>query len=78
MAHEELTLEKKKALYNVALGIAGVQFDNPEVVELLILVYERMMELEGKIGVDELIEMRDEFLKKHPINEPSGPKLNKE
>ena len=78
MERKELTLEQKKELYHVALGIAGVQFDNNDIVELLIIVYERMIELNGAVGVDELIKMRAEFMKKNPqLNEQSGKKSDK-
>ncbi|MCK5345583.1 MAG: hypothetical protein KAR20_19370 [Candidatus Heimdallarchaeota archaeon] len=78
MALKELTFEKRKELLNVSLNIVGVAFDNPNVVELVINVYDRIIEKGGAVGVDELIEIRDEFLKKNPLqNEPSGPKDNK-
>jgi hypothetical protein len=75
MEPKKLSFEKRVEVYTMALGICGVQFDRPEVIELLILVNDRVVESGGMVGVNELIELRDEHLKKHP-NEPSGPKAD--
>lgn len=69
-----MELKKKVEVLSVGLGVVGLQFDNPKVVELIVNVYEKMLETEGAMTVDELIEMRDKFLKENPPNEPSGPK----
>lgn len=69
-----MELKNKEEVLSVGLSVVGIQFDNPNVIKLIIDVYDKILESEGAVTVDELIEMRDKFIKENPPNEPSGPK----
>ena len=75
MELEKMTFEKKKELLNISMGVAGVQFNDPNLTELIIKVYQLVDEKGASVPMGELIKIKDEYLKKYPQrNESSGKK----
>lgn len=71
MEPKKLTFEQKKEFYNISLGVAGVTFNDSNLTEILIKVYERVIETGGAVPVKELVEIRNDYLKKYPVkNQP--------
>jgi hypothetical protein len=64
-----LTLEDKQEYFNIALAVAGVRFDQPTIVLLLVELYDKMLEKQGEIVVSEINAMKKEYIKKMAVNE---------
>ena len=70
--NEELSFEQKIEFYSVSLGIAGIKIDNPAIINLLVSIYDRILETKGAIGVDELLELRKKHLPEPPKESEPG------
>ena len=81
MAPRKLTKEQKIDYFNGTLGIAGIRFDNPNIVSLMVTLYDEVLEKQGKIGIDEVVEIKNKWVKENqapPVkkNEPARKNVN--
>jgi hypothetical protein len=59
-----LTRDQKIEYFGAALNVAGIRFDQVGVIELLVDIYDRMIDTGGKISLDEIIDIKNDFVKR--------------
>ncbi len=73
MEKKVLKRDQKIDYFSIALGVAGIRFDEPMIVELMVDLYETMLDKQGKVSLDEIIELKNAYVKKTQENaEPNG------
>jgi len=58
----ELSFEEKKKYFGASLAIAGVNFDKPELIGLLVELYDKVIAVGGAISIDEIIKITQTHL----------------
>jgi hypothetical protein len=78
MALNELTREKKIEYFTASLSIAGIRFDNPDIIELVVDLYESVLEKGGKADLDSIMDLKNKWIertqkpeKKMEVKKPS-------
>lgn len=69
-----LTREMKIEYFAASIGIAGVRFDNPSIVELLVDIYDSVIANKGKVEVAHLLKMKAQWMAK---NQPPQMQVKK-
>jgi hypothetical protein len=64
-----LTRDQKIEYFGAALAVAGIRFDQVGVIDLLVDIYDKMIDTGGKIGLDEIIDIKNDFVKRSQQNE---------
>ncbi|MDF1551377.1 MAG: hypothetical protein P1P88_26380 [Bacteroidales bacterium] len=59
----QMTLEEKKTYFALSCRVANVNISDPKVLDLMVELYDKMLEKSGNVDLTEIKKIHDKYLK---------------
>lgn len=78
MEPKVLSKQQKQDYFVGVLSMAGIRFDQPEIAELIVDLYDKILETGGSVTLDEVMEMKNSWVQKTNAMKVVKPDKEKE